>query len=122
MLKKSKVIAVLSVCVMMFAVVQPALARSWEQVGEDTVVGAGTGGAMVGILAGLFAGAVVVATGGLAALPMAGAAIGEIAATGAACGAIGGGVAGAVAGKEGVEQYVQDVGKNFSDEMAKQTR
>ena len=64
MLKKSKVIAVLSVCVMMFAVVQPAFAeRSWEDVGE----GAAKGGALGAIVGGALAGLVVLATGGAAA-------------------------------------------------------
>ncbi len=44
MLKKSKIIAVLSVCVMMFAVVQPACAF-W---GEDTLYGGAVGGATGG--------------------------------------------------------------------------
>ena len=69
MLKKSKVIALLVVCVMMFAVVEPACAWDW-------------GGSLVGSIAGaIVGGAAVVFTGG-AALPfvvggaMAGAAVG----------------------------------------------
>lgn len=95
MLKKSKVIAVLSVCVMMFAVVQPACAF-W---GEDTLyggaVGGATGGFWGGVICAVVVGAAVVATGGLAALPAAGAAIGGAAVTGATVGGAGGAVVGA---------------------------
>ena len=54
MLKKSKVVALLAVCVMMFAVVEPALAWNW-------------GGSIVGGIAGaILGGAAVVFTGGAA--------------------------------------------------------
>ena len=54
MLKKSRIIAVLSVCVMMFAVVEPAFAaRSWEDVGNDASYGAFNGGVLGGILGGI---------------------------------------------------------------------
>ena len=120
MLKKSRIIAVLSVCVMMFAVVEPACARSWWQVGGDTFVGAETGGVLGGILGGLLVGATVVATGGLAALPLAGAAIGGAAATGATYGAVGGRFVGAVGGQDAVNQYVQSMREGFADEIAGQ--
>ena len=99
MLKKSKVIALLVVCVMTFAVVQPAFAeRTWGEVGQDTAAGAVTGGYWGGLIGAAIAGAAVIATGGLAAIPLAGAAIGSAALTGAA---VGGG-AGAVAGASGI--------------------
>ncbi|MBQ3394705.1 MAG: hypothetical protein IJG34_08075 [Synergistaceae bacterium] len=51
MLKKSKVIAVLSVCVMIFAVVQSAFAeRSWEDAGEDAAKGDAAGAIISNIL------------------------------------------------------------------------
>ena len=65
MLKKSKVIAVLSVCVMMFAVVQPAFAwgnRTGSQTGDAVAYGAGAGA----VAAGVAAGALIFFTGGLA--------------------------------------------------------
>lgn len=106
MLKKSKIIAVLSVCVMMFAVVQPACAF-W---GEDTLYGGAVGGATGGfwgaVIGAVAAGAAVVATGGLAAIPIAAGAIGGAALTGAAVGGAGGAAVGAgvgaVAGKDAV--------------------
>ena len=61
MLKKSKVVALLVVCVMMFAVVEPALARTWGEWFTDTALGS-VAGAVLG-------GAAVVLTGG-AALPL----------------------------------------------------
>ena len=98
MLKKSKVIALLVVCVMMFVAVEPALA--WW--GEDTAYGAykgGTsGGFWGGVLCAIGVGAVVVATGGLAALPAAATAIGGAAATGAVVGGGTGAVLGAGVG------------------------
>lgn len=108
MLKKSKVIAVLSVCVMMFAVVQPACAF-W---GEDTLYGGAVGGATGGfwgaVIGAVVVGAGVVATGGLAAIPLAAGAIGGAALTGATIGGAGGAAVGAgvgaVAGKETVDK------------------
>ncbi|MBR1438263.1 MAG: hypothetical protein IJ587_06965 [Synergistaceae bacterium] len=47
MLKKSKVIALLVVCVMMFAVAQPAFAWSWTDSFWGTVAGTVIGGAAV---------------------------------------------------------------------------
>ena len=61
-------------------------------------------------------GVAVVATGGLAAVPLAGAAIGGAAVTGATYGAVGGGVAGAVGGKEGINQYVNDVAQGAGEQ------
>lgn len=61
MLKKSKVVALLVVCMMMFAVVEPACARTWGEWFTETAVG-GVAGALLG-------GAAVVLTGG-AALPL----------------------------------------------------
>ena len=82
----------------MFAVVEPACA--WW--GEDTLyggaVGGVTGGFWGGVICAVVAGAAVVATGGLAALPAAAAAIGGAAATGATYGAAGGAVAGGAIG------------------------
>ena len=96
MLKKSKVIALLAVCVMMFTVAQPALA--WW--GEDTLYGGVVGGATVGLCGGILAAtaatATVIATGGLAAVPLAGATIGGAALTAAGYGAAGGAGTGAV--------------------------
>lgn len=57
MLKKSKVVALLVVCVMMFVVVEPACAWDWG------------GSIFGGIVGGAIAGAAVVMTGGLA-LPL----------------------------------------------------
>ena len=56
MLKKPKVVALLVVCVMMFAAVEPACAWDW-------------GGSIFGGIVGAAAGAAVVLTGGLA-LPL----------------------------------------------------
>lgn len=61
MLKKSRIIAVLSVCVMVFAVVEPACARTWGEFFAETVGG--------GVVGGLLGAAAVVVTGG-AALPL----------------------------------------------------
>ena len=61
MLKKSKVVALLVVCMMMFAVVEPACARTWGEFFSDTV-GCSVAEALLG-------GAAVVLTGG-AALPL----------------------------------------------------
>ena len=71
MLKKSKIIAVLIMCVMMFALVEPACARTWGEWFTETAIG-GVGGAVLG-------GVAVVVTGG-AALPLVagGAALGAI--------------------------------------------
>ena len=56
MMRKSKVVALLAVCVMMFAAVEPALARTadepertWGAIIRDTVVGG-----VVGAVAGIF--------------------------------------------------------------------
>ena len=67
MLKKSKVVALLVVCVMMFAVVEPALARTWGEAVRDTAVG--------GVVGGLLGAAAVFFTGGLALPIIGGAAI-----------------------------------------------
>ena len=61
MLKKSRIIAALTVCVMMFAVVEPACARTWGEFFADTVGG--------GVIGGILGAAAVVVTGG-AALPL----------------------------------------------------
>ncbi len=61
MLKKSKVVALLVVCVMMFAVVEPACARTWGEFFGETAVG--------GIIGGLLGVGAVIVTGG-AALPL----------------------------------------------------
>ena len=98
MLRKSRVIAMLSVCVMMFAVVQPAFAWWGEDTAYGGVVGGATGGFWGGVIGAVIAGAAVVATGGLAAIPLAGAAIGGAALTGATYGAAGGAVVGAGVG------------------------
>ena len=77
MLKKSRIIAVLLACVMMFGVVQPTFAknsRTWEEVGEEATDWGMWGAVIGGTIA-------VIATGG-AALPL----------------VIGAGAAGAVAG------------------------
>ena len=104
--KKSRVVALLVVCVMRFAVVEPACAF-W---GEDTLYGAGVGGAYGGfwggVLCAVVTGTAIVTTGGLALLPAA-VAIGGAAATGAVYGAgtgavLGAGV-GAVTDKETVD-------------------
>ncbi len=117
MLKKSKSIAILSLCAMTFTLAQPAFAeRSWDQVGEDAAYGGGMGAVAGGIFGAIVMGAAVIATGGLAAIPLAGAAIGGAAATGATYGAIGGSIAGAVGGKEGADKYVGDVLQNGSEE------
>lgn len=98
-MRRSKLVALLMVCVMSFAVVQPAFAeRTWGEVGKDTAAGAATGGFWGGLIGAAIAGAAVIATGGLAAIPLAGAAIGGAALTGAA---VGGGT-GAVIGASGV--------------------
>lgn len=67
MLKKSKVVALLVVCMMMFAVVEPACARTWGEFFGQTVLG------------GVMGAAAVVLTGG-AALPLVigGAAVGTV--------------------------------------------
>lgn len=65
MLKKSKVVALLVVCMMMFAAVEPALAwgnRTGSQAGDAAVYGTGAGAAA----AGLAAAALIFFTGGLA--------------------------------------------------------
>ena len=98
MLKKSKIVALLTVSVMMFAVVQPAFAWWGEDTAYGGVVGGATGGFWGGVIGAVIAGAAVVATGGLAAIPFAGAAIGGAALTGATYGAAGGAVTGAVVG------------------------
>ena len=67
MLKKSKVVALLVVCVMMFAVVEPALARTWGEAVRDTAVG--------GVVGGLLGAAAVFFTGGAAIPFIAGAAV-----------------------------------------------
>ena len=116
-MKRSRFIAVLLVSSMLLSVAQPAFAeRSWEQVGEDTAYGGFMGGFAGGLVGALVMGAAVVATGGLAALPLAGAAIGGAAATGATYGAGAGAVVGAVGGKEAVNKYVDDVTQNGSEE------
>lgn len=74
MLKKSKVVALLVVCVMMFAVVEPACARTWGEAVRDTAVG--------GVVGGLLGAAAVFFTGG-AAIPL----IAGAAALGASVGA-----------------------------------
>ena len=64
MLKKSKVVALLAVCVMMFAAVEPALAwgnRTGSQTGDAVAYGAGTGA-----VAAIGAAALIFFTGGLA--------------------------------------------------------
>ena len=97
MLKKSKIIAVLSVCVMMFAVVEPAFAknsRTWGEVGEEAKDW-GMWGAIIG---GVVVVGSIIATGG-AALPVyIGAGLG-----GAAVGGGIGATAGAI-GQEGREK------------------
>lgn len=98
MLKKSKIVALLVVCVMMFAVVEPALAWWGEDTAYGTAVGGATGGFWGAVIGAVAAGAAVVATGGLAAIPLAGAAIGGAALTGATYGAVGGAATGAVVG------------------------
>lgn len=85
MLKKSKVVALLAVCVMMFAVVEPACAeRSWEDVGNDVSYGA-TGGAIWGAIIGGIGGFLVGGPAGAWAGAEAGAWIGG--GTGAVAGA-----------------------------------
>ena len=117
MLKKSKVIAMLSVCVMMFGVVQPAFAeRSWGQVGEDTAYGGFMGAGTGGLFGALLVGVAVVATGGLAALPLAGGAIAAGATAGATYGAAGGAIVGAAGGKEAVDKYIQEVSQNVAEQ------
>ena len=98
MLKKSRIIAALTVCIMMFAVVEPALAWWGEDTAYGGAVGGVTGGFWGGVIGAAIAGAAVIATGGLAAIPLAGAAIGGAALTGATYGAAGGAVTGAVVG------------------------
>ncbi|MBQ3447657.1 MAG: hypothetical protein IJG37_08450 [Synergistaceae bacterium] len=61
MMKKSKVVALLVVCVMMFAAVEPACARTWGEFFSETV-----GGSVIG---GVLGAAAVVVTGG-ATLPL----------------------------------------------------
>ena len=64
MLKKSKVVALLVICVMMFATVEPALAwgnRTGSQTGDAVAYGAGTGA-----VAAIGAAALIFFTGGLA--------------------------------------------------------
>ena len=61
MLKKSKVVALLVVCVMMFAVVEPACARTWGEWFAETAAGS--------VVGGLLGAAAVFVTGG-AALPL----------------------------------------------------
>ncbi len=114
MLKKSKVIALLVVCVMMFAVVEPALA--WW--GEDTAYGGAVGGATGGLCGGLVWAAcatiAVIASGGLAAVPLAGAAIGGAALTGATIGGGTGAVVGAGIGAATDKKTVDDAAKLVS--------
>ena len=98
MLKKSKVIALLVICVMMFASVEPALAWWGEDTAYGTAVGGATGGFWGAVIGAVAAGAAVIATGGLAAIPLAGAAIGGAALTGATYGAVSGAATGAVVG------------------------
>ena len=61
MSKKMRRIAVLSLCIVMFAAVQPACARTWGDFWAETIGG--------GILGGVLGAAAVVVTGG-AALPL----------------------------------------------------
>lgn len=98
MLKKSKVVALLVVCVMMFAAVEPALAWWGEDTAYGTAVGGATGGFWGAVIGAVIVGAGVVATGGLAAIPLAAGAIGGAALTGATYGAVGGAATGAVVG------------------------
>lgn len=67
MLKKSKVVALLVICVMMFAAVEPALARTWGEAVRDTAVG--------GVVGGLLGAAAVFFTGGAVIPFIAGAAV-----------------------------------------------
>ena len=108
MLKKSKVVALLVVCVMMFAAVEPALAWWGEDTAYGPAVGSATGGFWGALIGAVAVGAGVVATGGWAAIPLALGAIGGGAATGAAIGggtgAATGAVIGAVTDKETVDK------------------
>ena len=116
-MKHSRFIGVLLVSSMLLSVAQPAFAeRSWGQVGEDTAYGGVMGGVAGGLFGAFIMGAAVVATGGLAALPLAGAAIGGAAATGATYGAGAGSVIGAVGGKEAVDEYTKEVIQNGAEE------
>ena len=125
-MKKSKVVALLAVCVMMFGVVEPSFARTWGEVGQDTAEGAVVAGAAGGVLGAvggaILMGAAVFLSGGalLPALPV----IGGVALTGAtygsAAGAIGGAMAGAVGGKQAVKEYVDDMGHNVAEGVAGQ--
>lgn len=132
MLKKSKVVALLVVFVMMFAVVEPALA--WW--GEDTAYGAVKTGATFGFwgavagaaITGVAVGAVIL-TGGLAGLTFAGVAtgVGMGAGYGALLGGSTGGTGGAIVGaaigldggKEAVDKVLDDMAQNPS-EIAKE--
>ena len=71
MSKKIRRIAVLSLCVVMFAAVQPACARTWGEFFGETIGG--------GIIGGALGAAAVIVTGG-AALPLVvgGAALGAV--------------------------------------------
>ena len=114
MLKKSRVVAVLSVCIMMLAVVEPAFAWWGEDTAYGGVVGGATGGFWGGVICAFVAGAAVVATGGLAALPAAAAAIGGAAATGAVYGGAGGAVVGAGIGAATDKETVDTCAKTVS--------
>lgn len=122
MMRKSKVIALLVVCVMMFAAVEPALAWWGEDTAYGTAVGGATGGLWGAIIGAVAVGAGVVATGGLAAIPLAIGAIGGAAATGAALGggigATTGAVIGAVADKETVNAVAAGASELLLDVVA----
>lgn len=111
MLKKSKLVALLVVCVMMFGVVEPALAWWGEDTAYGTAVGGATGGFWGAVIGAAVAGAAVIATGGLAAIPLAGAAIGGAALTGATYGAVGGAATGAVVGAVSDKETVNKTAK-----------
>lgn len=105
--------------------VEPACAWWGEDTAYGGVVGGATGGFWGGAIFAVIAVSSVIATGGLAALPMAGAAIGGAALTGATYGAAGGATVGAAIGattdKETVDQCataVNDFGKSVVKDHA----
>ena len=115
MLKKSKVVALLVVCVMMFGVVEPALAWWGEDTAYGTAVGGATGGLWGAVIGAVAIGASVVATGGWAAIPLALGAIGGAAATGAAIGGGAGAATGAVVGAVTDKETVNAVAAGASE-------
>ncbi len=106
MLKKSKVVALLVVCVMMFTAVEPAFAWWGEDTAYGTAVGGATGGFWGAVIGATIVGVTTIATGGFGAITLV--AIGSAALTGATYGAAGGAATGAVVGAITDKRTVDD--------------